>query len=94
MLLGWVRVMSKRQEKIQANIAEQQDFIKERRKIQLTWFEQNFEFGKQLFIDNKDKMNETEIVAMEKEMQLNVEYIANFKKEWGLEDEAQEPELD
>ena len=86
--------MSKRQEKIQANIDRQQRFIKERRKIQLAWFEQNFEFGKQLFKDNKDKMNETEIVAMEKEMQLNVEYIANFKKEWGLEDEAQEPELD
>jgi len=86
--------VSKRQEKIQANIERQQRFIKERRKIQLAWFEQNFEFGKQLFTDNKDKMNETEIVAMEKEMQLNVEYIANFKKEWGLEDEAQEPELD
>jgi hypothetical protein len=86
--------VSKRQEKIQANIDRQQRFIKERRKIQLAWFEQNFEFGKQLFKDNKDKMNETEIVAMEKEMQLNVEYIANFKKEWGLEDEAQEPELD
>lgn len=79
--------MSKTQEKRARRLAEQKAFIKERRRQQLAWYEANFAAGLQMFNDNRDKMNETEITALEKEMQMNVEFIANFKKEWGLDDE-------
>jgi hypothetical protein len=85
--------MSKRQEKIARNKAEQQAFIKERRKLELAWLENNFELGKKMYEDNKDKMTEQEVEFVEKEMAGQIEFIANFKKEWNLEEEVQPQDL-
>lgn len=66
--------MSKRQEKIENNIKEQQEFIAIRRGKQLAMFEQAYLVGLQIYEDNKDKMSPEEIDAVErmKEEQLTL----------------------
>lgn len=81
--------MSKTQEKRARRKAEQQAFIKERRAQQLAWFVNNFELGKKMYEDNKDKMSEQEIEFVEQEMKAQEEFIANFKKENGFEEETE-----
>ena len=57
--------MSKRQEKIQANIKRQQDFIAARRQQQLVMLEQAYQIGLKLYEENKDKLSAEEIEQIE-----------------------------
>ena len=82
MLLGWARVMSKRQEKIANNIAEQQAFIKERRQLQIAVFESNFNVGLNFYQENKDKMSEDEIKLIEDEIESNKKLLDELKAKW------------
>ena len=77
--------MSKTQDKRAARIAEQRDFIKQRRTAQLAVFESNFNAGLEFFNANKDKMSEEEIALIEKEIEDNLALIHGIKKEWGLD---------
>jgi hypothetical protein len=58
--------MSNRQDKIKANIQEQQGFLAARRAQQLIMLEQAYEVGLKIYEDNKDKMSPEEIEMIEK----------------------------
>lgn len=73
--------MSKTQEKRARRLAEQQAFLKERRETQLKLFEYNFNVGLKLFEDNRDKMSEEEIQAIEKEIEENRALIDKLRRE-------------
>jgi hypothetical protein len=77
--------MSKRQEKIEARKIEQFAFLHERRVQQLYLFENAFNNGVRLYLENKDKLSETEIEAIEKEMEENKELIKTMKKQLGMD---------
>lgn len=77
----WYQPMSKTQEKRARRLAEQQAFLKERRETQLTVFEYNFNVGLKLFEDNRDKMSEEEIQAIEKEIEENRALIDKLRRE-------------
>ena len=81
MLLDWGRTMSKRQEKIALRIAEQQDFIQQRRIMQLTIFETGVKAGNEFYEVNKDKLSEEERALIEKEMKTNEELLEKLRKE-------------
>lgn len=76
--------MSKTQEKRARRKAEAEDFVRERRKKQITIFENNFEAGLKYFEENKDKMSEEEQAIITLEIQSNLDIIEQFKKEWNL----------
>jgi len=57
--------MSKRQEKIEERIKEQQEFIAARRNQQLMMLEQAYEAGLRIYEDNKDKLSPEEIENIE-----------------------------
>jgi hypothetical protein len=57
--------MSKRQEKIQANIVRQQEFLNERRITQLGMLQRAYDVGMKLYEDNKDKLSPEEIEQIE-----------------------------
>ena len=73
--------MSKRQEKIAKNIAEQQAFIIERRAFQLSIFERNFETGMRMYEENKDKMTPEEDAEMQALMEQNKALIEKLRSE-------------
>lgn len=73
--------MSKRQEKIAANIAEQQAFIKERRLLQLHAFEKQFEMGLSMYEENKDKLTPEEDAEMQKMIEQNKALIEKLRLE-------------
>lgn len=58
--------MSKRQEKLQATIKRQQDFISARRQQQLIMLEQAYEAGLRLYEENKDKLSPEDVDTIEK----------------------------
>lgn len=74
--------MSKRQDKIQANIREQREFIALRRGKQLAMLEQAYLIGLQMYESKKDELSPEEIDAIEK---MKEEQLALIKK---LQDEA------
>lgn len=57
--------LSKRQEKIQRNQEEAQQFVSARREVQLAIFESNFKVGLQLLEENRDKLSEEELATIE-----------------------------
>jgi hypothetical protein len=57
--------MSNRQDKIQANIDSQQEFLSARRTQQLIMLEQAYETGLRIYEANKDKMSPEEIQQVE-----------------------------
>lgn len=73
--------MSKRQEKIARNIAEQQAFIKERRLLQLHAFEKQFEMGLSMYEENKDKLTPEEDAEMQKMIEQNKALIEKLRLE-------------
>lgn len=81
--------MSKTQEKRARRLAEQQEFIKQRRQQELVLLEMQFQRGVELYEANKDKMSEEEIAIMETEKQKFLDTLAQFKKENGLDQEEQ-----
>ncbi len=88
MLLGWSRVLSKRQEKIAANQAEADASVSERRGIQLAIFEQNFETGLKIYEANKDKLTEEQAAMLEVEIERNRALIEKLKNDINKATEA------
>ena len=74
--------MSNRQDKIAERQAEQHDFLKERRQLQIAVFESNFNVGLNFYQENKDKMSEEEIVMIEAEIESNRKLLADLKEKW------------
>ena len=60
--------MSKTQEKRAQRLAEQQAFIRERRKRQLQILEQNYQIGVKLYEAQKDSITPEEVEQIEKMM--------------------------
>jgi len=81
MFLDCGGAMSKRQEKIARNIAEQQAFIKERRLLQLHAFEKQFEMGLSMYEENKDKLTPEEDAEMQKMIEQNKALIEKLRLE-------------
>jgi pyruvate formate-lyase activating enzyme-like uncharacterized protein len=79
--MGWP-IMSNRQDKIAERQAEQHDFLKERRQLQIAVFESNFNVGLNFYQENKDKMSEEEIVMIEAEIESNQKLLAELKEKW------------
>ena len=73
--------MSKRQEKIAKNKAEQQAFLKERRSLQLRAFENNFEVGLKMYEENKDKLTPEQDAEMQALMEQNLALIEKLRSE-------------
>ncbi len=74
--------MSNRQAKIAANIAEQHEFLKERKQIQIAVFESNFNVGLNFYQENKDKMSKEEIKLIEDEIESNRKLLEELKAKW------------
>ena len=74
--------MSNRQAKIAANIAEQHEFLKERKQVQIAVFESNFNVGLNFYQENKDKMSKEEIKLIEDEIESNRKLLEELKAKW------------
>ena len=74
--------MSNRQAKIAANIAEQHEFLKERKQVQIAVFESNFNVGLNFYQENKDKMSKEEIKLIEEEIESNRKLLEELKAKW------------
>jgi hypothetical protein len=73
--------MSKRQEKIAANRAKQQEFIAARLSQNLAIFEDNFNVGVELYEANKDTFSEEQKALIEAEMDKNRKLIDEIKRQ-------------
>jgi hypothetical protein len=76
--------LSKTQEKRAQRKAEAEAFVKERRKAQISLFEQNFDTGMRFYLDNKDKMSEEEQSLIELEIEKNRKLVEEFKEKWNV----------
>ena len=74
--------MSKRQDKIAGRQAEQHEFLKERRQLQIAVFESNFNVGLNFYQENKDKMSEEEVALIEAEIESNRKLLNELKAKW------------
>jgi hypothetical protein len=74
--------MSNRQDKIAANIAEQHEFLKQRKQAQIAVFESNFNVGLNFYEENKDKMSEEEVALIEAEIESNRKLLDELKAKW------------
>jgi hypothetical protein len=73
--------MSKTQDKRALRKAEQQEFIRARRIQQLYLFEQALEAGVRVYETNKEKLSETEIEAIEKQLEENRALVDKLRSE-------------
>lgn len=80
--------MSRRQEKIKANQAAANEFVGERRAVQLAIFEQNFETGLKIYESNKDKLTEEQTAMLEAEIERNRILIDKLKDDLNKATEA------
>jgi pantothenate kinase-related protein Tda10 len=76
--------LSKTQEKRAQRQAEADAFVKERRKTQISIFEQNFDTGMRFYLENKDKMSEEEQALIEVEIEKNRKVVEEFKEKWNV----------
>jgi cob(I)alamin adenosyltransferase len=74
--------MSNRQAKVAARQAEQHEFLKERRQLQIAVFESNFNVGLNFYQENKDKMSEEEVALIEAEIDANRKLLEELKAKW------------
>jgi hypothetical protein len=74
--------MSNRQDKVAARQAEQHEFLKERRQLQIAVFESNFNVGLTFYQENKDKMSEEEVTMIEAEIDANRKLLDELKAKW------------
>lgn len=74
--------MSNRQDKIAARQAEQHEFLKERRQLQIAVFESNFNVGLNFYQENKDKMSEEDVAMIEAEIEANRKLLDELKAKW------------
>lgn len=75
--------MSKTQDKRDARKAEAEEFVKERRQVQMAVFESNFNVGLELYERTKDKMSKEELALIEAEIARNRKLIDEWKERWG-----------
>lgn len=80
--------MSRRQEKIKANQVAANEFVGERRAVQLAIFEQNFETGLKIYESNKDKLTEEQTAMLEAEIERNRTLIDKLKDDLNKATEA------
>lgn len=73
--------MTRRQEKIAKRNAEYKAFMKERRRMQLSVFQANFDIGMQLYEKSKDYLPPEEVLLIEEEIKKNRELLDKLKKE-------------
>ena len=76
--------LSKTQQKRAQRKAEAEAFVQERRKTQISIFEQNFDTGMRFYLDNKDKMSEEEQALIEVEIEKNRRVVEEFKEKWNV----------
>ena len=76
--------LSKTQQKRAQRQAEADAFVKERRKTQISIFEQNFDTGMRFYLENKDKMSEEEQALIEVEIEKNRKVVEEFKEKWNV----------
>jgi hypothetical protein len=76
--------LSKTQQKRAQRKAEAEAFVQERRKTQISLFEQNFDTGMRFYLDNKDKMSEEEQALIEVEIEKNRKLVEEFKEKWNV----------
>jgi hypothetical protein len=76
--------LSKTQQKRAQRKAEAEAFVQERRKTQISIFEQNFDTGMRFYLDNKDKMSEEEQALIEVEIEKNRKLVEEFKEKWNV----------
>jgi hypothetical protein len=74
--------VSNRKDKIAERQAEQHEFLKERRQLQIAVFESNFNVGLNFYQENKDKMSEEEITLIEAEIESNRKLLEELKAKW------------
>jgi hypothetical protein len=75
--------VSKTQDKRDARKAEAEEFVKERRQVQMAVFESNFNVGLELYERTKDKMSKEELALIEAEIARNRKLIDEWKERWG-----------
>jgi pyruvate formate-lyase activating enzyme-like uncharacterized protein len=75
-------IVSNRKDKIAERQAEQHEFLKERRQLQIAVFESNFNVGLNFYQENKDKMSEEEITMIEAEIESNRKLLEELKAKW------------
>jgi hypothetical protein len=73
--------MSKRQEKIARLKREQQEFLQQRRILQLTIFETGIKAGNAFYEANKDQISPEEQALIEEEMKINDELLEKLRRE-------------
>jgi pyruvate formate-lyase activating enzyme-like uncharacterized protein len=74
--------MSNRQAKVAARQAEQHEFLKERRQLQIAVFESNFNVGLNFYQENKEKMSKEEVALIEAEIEANRKLLDELKAKW------------
>jgi hypothetical protein len=73
--------LSKTQAKRAQRKAEQQEFIRARRTIQLAMFEQALEAGLAVYENNKDKLSAEDIAKIEAQLEENKQLIEKARNE-------------
>lgn len=73
--------MSKTQDKRAQRKAEQQEFLRARKVMQLAMFEQALEAGLAVYENNKDKLSEDDIAKIEAQLEENKQLIEKLRSE-------------
>lgn len=73
--------MSKTQEKRARRIAEQQEFLRARRIVQLAMFEQALEAGLAVYENNKEKLSADDISKIEAQLEENRQLVDRLRSE-------------
>lgn len=73
--------MSKTQDKRAQRKAEQQEFLRARKAMQLVMFEQALEAGLAVYENNKDKLSEDDIAKIEAQLEENKQLIEKLRSE-------------
>lgn len=73
--------MSKTQDKRAQRKAEQQDFLRARKAMQLAMFEQALEAGLAVYENNKDKLSAEDIAKIEAQLEENKQLIEKLRSE-------------
>lgn len=73
--------MSKTQDKRALRKAEQQEFLRARKAMQLAMFEQALEAGLRIYESNKDKLSAEDIAKIEAQLEENKQLIDKLRSE-------------
>lgn len=73
--------MSKTQDKRAQRKAEQQEFLRSRKALQLAMFEQALEAGLRIYESNKDKLSSEDINKIEAQLEENRQLVDRLRRE-------------